>query len=149
MGERKKKGTEGEPQQAKAHPPHRVARAAQRAADLRDGAAFVVPAQQRDAVGVADFEREQQQEGLDAVEAAVDKVAQKEVVVLGDGAADLKELHEVVVLAVNVAANLRRGSGRESEPANVRGGMEKDSARARERERARGRGRGRGQADLP
>lgn len=45
------------------------------AVHLRDLAGLVVPPNQRYALGVADLEREQQQEGLHAVEPAVDKVA--------------------------------------------------------------------------
>lgn len=93
----------------------------------------MVAAQQRDAVGVADFQRQQQKKRLNGVVAAVDKVAQEEVVVLGDTAADLageygrtrclraqqvshncrlegsdlEQLHEVKVLSVDVAANLQ------------------------------------------
>ena len=45
------------------------------AVDLGDLPGLVVAADERDALGVADFEREKEQEGLDGVEAAVDEVA--------------------------------------------------------------------------
>jgi hypothetical protein len=48
------------------------------AVDLGDLAGLVVAADERHAVGVADFEGEEEEEGLDRVEAAVDKVALKE-----------------------------------------------------------------------
>lgn len=54
----------------------------------------------------AHLEREQQQERLDAVEAAVDKVAHEEVVGVRHVAADLEELLQVVELAVDVATDL-------------------------------------------
>ena len=45
------------------------------AVHLRDLARLVVAANERDALGVAHFEREQKEEGLHAVETAVDEVA--------------------------------------------------------------------------
>jgi len=75
------------------------------AVDLRDLARFVVAADERDAVRVADFEREEEKERFDAVEAAVDEVAQEEVVGLWHVAADAEQLLEVVELAVDVAAD--------------------------------------------
>ena len=77
------------------------------AVHLCDLPRLVVAADQRDAVGVANLEREQQQEGLDRVEAAVDEIAHEEIVCVGHVAADLEELLQVVKLPVNVAADLR------------------------------------------
>ena len=74
--------------------------------DLRDLPTFVVPPNEGDAVGVADLEGEQEEEGLDAVVAAVDKVAEKEVVLVGAFATDFEEFDEVVELSVNVSADL-------------------------------------------
>ena len=76
------------------------------AVDLRDLPALVVASDERDAVGVAHLEREQQQKRLDRVEAAVDEVTHEEVVGVGHVTAHLEELLEVVELAVNVAADL-------------------------------------------
>lgn len=70
----------------------------------------MVTADERDAVGVSNFEREEQQEGLDAVESAVDEVAQKQVRRVRHLAAHFEQLHQIVVLTVNVAADLRHQS---------------------------------------
>lgn len=68
-------------------------------------AALVVAAQQPEGLGIVDLERPQVQDALDAEVAAVDVVAEEEVAGLGGVAADLKQLHQVVVLAVDVAAD--------------------------------------------
>lgn len=54
-----------------------------------------------------DLEGEQQQEGLDTVEAAVDEVAHEQVVGVWHIAAHLEQLTEVIELTVDVATNLR------------------------------------------
>ena len=77
-----------------------------KAVDLGDLPRLVVAADERHALRVAHLEREQQQEGLDRIKAAVDKVAHEEVVRLGHVATDLEELLQVVELAVDVAADL-------------------------------------------
>ena len=74
------------------------------AVHLGDLTRLVVAAYERDAVRIAHLEREQEQKGLDAVEAAVDKVAQEQVVGLGHVASDPEELLQIVELAVYVAA---------------------------------------------
>ena len=71
---------------------------------LRDLAALVVAPDERDAVRVPHFQGQQQAKGFYAVKAAVDKVAQEEVVRAGRGVADAEELEQVVELAVDVAA---------------------------------------------
>jgi hypothetical protein len=43
----------------------------------------VVSADQGDAIGIADFEAKKEEEGFERVEAAVDKVAYKELVMAG------------------------------------------------------------------
>jgi hypothetical protein len=48
------------------------------AIDLGDLAGFVVASNQGEAVGVADFKGDEEEEGLDRVEASVDKVALSE-----------------------------------------------------------------------
>ena len=75
------------------------------AVDLRDLAGLVVAAQDGDALGVADFERDEQGDRLDGEVAAVHVVAHEEVVGVRVGPADLEELHQVVELAVDVAAD--------------------------------------------
>ena len=57
-----------------------------------------------DAVWVADFEAEEEEEGFERVEAAVDKVAHEEVVCVWYISADSKQLHQIVKLPVYVAA---------------------------------------------
>ena len=75
------------------------------AVDLRDLAGFVVAAQDGDAVRVADFERDEQGDGLDGEVAAVYVVAHEEVVGVWVWPADFEEFHQVVELAVDVAAD--------------------------------------------
>ena len=79
------------------------------AVDLRDLPALVVPSDERDPVRVAHLQREQQQEGLDGVEAAVDEVAHEEVVGVGYRPPHFEELLQVVKLPVDVAADRYRG----------------------------------------
>lgn len=67
---------------------------------------LVVTADERHAVWVADFEAEEEEEGFEGVETAVDEVAHEEVIGVWDVAPNAKELHEVVKLAVDVAADL-------------------------------------------
>ena len=81
-----------------------------KAVDLRDLARLVVAPDERDAVRVAHLERQQKQEGLDAVESPVDKVAHEEVVRVGHVAAHFEQLFEVVELSVNVSAYLEGGA---------------------------------------
>ena len=66
----------------------------------------MVAADQGDAVGVADLEGQEEEEGLDGVVAPVDEVAEEEVVLVGTLAPDLEQLDEVVELPVDVAAYL-------------------------------------------
>ena len=73
------------------------------AVDLSDLTRLVVAPNQHDAVRVADFEREEQEERLDAVEAAIDEITQKQIVRLRNVAADLEQLLQVVELPVDVA----------------------------------------------
>lgn len=70
---------------------------------------LVVAPDERHPVRVSDFERQQQQECLDRVQAAVHKVAEKQVVGIRAHAAHTEQLHEIVKLAVNVATD---GHGR-------------------------------------
>ena len=66
----------------------------------------MVAADQGDAVGVADLEGQEEEEGLDGVVAPVDEVAEEQVVLVGTLAPDLEQLDEVVELPVDVAAYL-------------------------------------------
>ena len=78
------------------------------AVHLSDLAGLVVAAQDGDAAGVADLERDQQSHGLDGEVTAVNVVAHEEVVGVRVGASDLEQLHQVVELAVDVAAYRHR-----------------------------------------
>ena len=66
----------------------------------------MVSSNQGNPVLVPDLKREQKKEGLYRMEPSVNKVAHEDVVCLGAVPADLKELHEVVELAVNVSTDL-------------------------------------------
>jgi hypothetical protein len=82
----------------------------------------VVAADERDSVGVSYFETEEEEERLERVEAAVNKVAcpfvsssddasvvshtHEEVVCVWDIAANAEQLHEVMKLTVNISAYL-------------------------------------------
>lgn len=68
-----------------------------------DARALVVPAEDEEVLRVLDLVGEQQADGLERLLAAVDVVAEKEVVCLWREAAVLEQAEEVVVLAVYVA----------------------------------------------
>ncbi len=76
------------------------------AVDAVDGRALVIAAQDEEVLGVLDLVGQQQADGLERLLAAVDVVAQEEVVGLGREAAILEQPQQVVVLAVDVAADL-------------------------------------------
>ena len=67
--------------------------------------ALVVSTQQPERLGVVDFERPQIEHTLDAEVAAVDVIAEEEVPGLSRVAANLEQLHQIVVLAVDIAAH--------------------------------------------
>jgi hypothetical protein len=69
----------------------------------------VVAAQQEEVLGVLDLVAEEQQDRLEALLAAVDVVAEEEVVGRGREAAHLKEPDQVRILPVDVADDLDRG----------------------------------------
>mmetsp|Transcript_76523 Transcript_76523/g.211814 ORF Transcript_76523/g.211814 Transcript_76523/m.211814 type:complete len:264 (-) Transcript_76523:157-948(-) len=73
-----------------------------------DARALVVPAQDEKVLGVLDLVRQQQADGLQALLPAVHIVAQEEIVCVGREAAVLKQAQQVVVLSVDVAADLDR-----------------------------------------
>ena len=75
------------------------------AVDLGDLAGLVVAAQDGDALRVADLEGDEQRHRFHREVAAVHVVAHEEVVGVRVGPADLEELHQVVELAVDVAAH--------------------------------------------
>lgn len=94
------------------------------AVHLGDVPRLVIPADERDAVGVPDFEDQEEEKGLDRVEAAVDEVAYRhgvsgyfrdsrllltheEVVGLGTPSSNLEQLQQIEELPMNVPAYLR------------------------------------------
>ncbi len=78
------------------------------AVDPVDAGALVVAPEQEEVLRVLDLVGEQQADGLQRLLAAVDVVPEEEVVGLGREAAVLEEPQEVVVLPVDVAADLER-----------------------------------------
>jgi hypothetical protein len=78
------------------------------AVDARDGGGFVVAPQDEHPRGILDLQGEEEADGLDALPAAVDVVAQEEVAGLGGHASVFEESQHVVVLSVDIAANLDR-----------------------------------------
>ena len=71
-----------------------------------DGGALVVASQHEEVLGVLDFVCQEQADSLQGLLAAIHVVAEEEVVGFWWEAAILEQAQEVVVLAVNVAANL-------------------------------------------
>mmetsp|Transcript_41627 Transcript_41627/g.61077 ORF Transcript_41627/g.61077 Transcript_41627/m.61077 type:complete len:264 (+) Transcript_41627:174-965(+) len=78
------------------------------AVDAVDGGAFVVAAQEEEVLRVLDLVGQEQADGLQALAPAVDVVAEEQVVGLRREAAVLEQTQQVVVLSVDVAANLDR-----------------------------------------
>ena len=66
---------------------------------LCDCSTFVVAADELYSVGIAQFEAGEERDGLDAEQAAVDIVAQEQVVRVGRVAAYAKDLDQVVELS--------------------------------------------------
>ena len=76
------------------------------AVDTIDAGALVVAAEDEEVLRVLDLVGEQQADGLEGLLAAVDVVAEEQVVGFGREAAVLEEAEQVVVLPVNVTADL-------------------------------------------
>ncbi|KAL9581969.1 MAG: hypothetical protein Q9212_003570, partial [Teloschistes hypoglaucus] len=74
------------------------------AVDGGDLPRFVVASYECDAIWISDFEAEEEEEAFEGVEPPVDEIAHEEVVGVWDVSADSEELHQVVELAVDVAA---------------------------------------------
>lgn len=64
----------------------------------------MVPSYQCDSIWVSDLEAEEEHEALEGVEAAIDEVAHEEVVGVGNIAAHTEQLHQIVELAMYIAA---------------------------------------------
>mmetsp|Transcript_19392 Transcript_19392/g.56728 ORF Transcript_19392/g.56728 Transcript_19392/m.56728 type:complete len:305 (+) Transcript_19392:329-1243(+) len=80
------------------------------AVHLRDLAGFVIAPEDKDSIGIADLEADQHGDGFDGVISPIDVIPHEEVVGIGRRSADAVQLHEIVPLAVNVAAH-RDGRG--------------------------------------
>lgn len=80
--------------------------------DPVDRGALVVSAEDEEVLGVLDLVREKQADGLQRLLAAIYVVAEEEVVGLWWEPAVLEETQEVIVLAVDIAANLAALSAR-------------------------------------
>lgn len=65
----------------------------------------MIAAQQEEVLWIFDFVRQQQANGLQRLFAAIDVVAQKQIVGLGREAAVLEQTQQVIVLTVDVACN--------------------------------------------
>lgn len=75
--------------------------------DAVDRGAFMVTSEDEEVLGVLDLVGQEQADGLERLLAAVDVVAQEEVVRLGREPAILKKSKEIVILAMDITANLR------------------------------------------
>lgn len=76
------------------------------AVDAVDGGALVVAAQDEEVLGVLDLVGQQKADSLERLLAAIYVVAEEEVVSLGREAAILEKAQKVVILAVDVTADL-------------------------------------------
>lgn len=75
------------------------------AIDLSDLSAFVVSSDEGNEIGVPDFEGQEQQECLDAVEAPIYEISEEEVADVGDISSVFEEFEEIVELPVDVSAD--------------------------------------------
>jgi len=73
-----------------------------------DGGALVISAKDKEILGVFDLVGEEQADGLEGLLATVDVVAEEEVVGFGGEAAILEEAQKIIILSVNIAADLRQ-----------------------------------------
>lgn len=73
--------------------------------DLRDLPALVVPSDQRHQVRIAHLVGEEEEEGLDAVEATVYEIAKEEVADARYVSPVLEELEQIVELAMDISAD--------------------------------------------
>ena len=74
--------------------------------DAVDGCAFVISSQNEEVLGVLDLVCQQEADGLEGLLATVDVIAEEKVVGLWREAAVLEKTEQVVVLSMDVAANL-------------------------------------------
>lgn len=76
------------------------------AVDAVDGGALVITSQNEKVLGVLDLVGKEEANGLERLLATVDVVAEEEIVGLWGEAAVLEETQQVIILPVDVAANL-------------------------------------------
>lgn len=76
--------------------------------DTVDRGTLVVSTQNEEVLGVLDLVRKKEADGLERLLATVDVVTEEEVVSLRGEAAVFEETQEVIVLAVDITANLVR-----------------------------------------
>ena len=79
------------------------------AVDTVDGRAFVVPAEDEEVLRVLDLVGKKEADGLERLLATVDVVAEEKVVRLGREATVFEEAQKIVVLAVDISADLGEG----------------------------------------
>jgi hypothetical protein len=79
------------------------------AIDTVDRSTLVVTSQNEEVLGVLDLVGEEQADGLKGLLTSVDIVTEEEVVGLGREATVLEESEEIVVLSVDITADLDRG----------------------------------------
>ena len=80
-----------------------------KAVDLCNLARFVISSQDVHALGVADLVAEEKRDSFDRVVATIDVVTHEEIVRIGWEATDLEQFHQIVELAVDIAANSNGG----------------------------------------
>lgn len=78
--------------------------------DTVDGCALVVTAEDEEVLRVLDLVREKQADGLERLLSTVDIVTEEQVVGLRWETAVLEQAQQIIVLAVDVTADLRDGS---------------------------------------
>lgn len=71
----------------------------------------MVTSQNKEVLGVLDLVRKQKADSLKRLLATVDIVTEEEVICFWREAAVFKQTQEIVILAMNVAADLNHGSG--------------------------------------
>lgn len=76
--------------------------------DTVDRGTLVVSTQNEEVLGVLDLVRKEEADGLERLLATVDVVTEEEVVSLRGETAVFEETQEVIVLAVDITANLAR-----------------------------------------
>ena len=76
------------------------------AVDAGDIGALVVTAEEEEVLGIFQLKTEEEEDGLERLLAAVDVVAEEEIVGLRGEASILKQSQQVIILAVDITADL-------------------------------------------